>query len=697
MHRHFIPSRFHLSLACLPLLMAAGGPALCKEEFKEWREPAAEEWSTAADPERGIHHAIVLSDHHIIDEARTDPNLWLRGDKTPSTFYSRYIRVRLLDAIGVDQNRSVEIPYGKGMKITRIAARTLKPDGSVIPLPEKEIFDKTLISFSKQRVKARAFAFKGVESGDIVEYQYTVRFEDLDPPAIQLRYRAFVLDSEVRWYYFRQVTDFPQMESFAATEKLRKQVTYIPGYVVPNGKRFAGVIEEFPAGDKIKEGLVLRFKDLPPIPEDPYISSDREVAVTFVPFYSYPLWDAERPFWDRVARGYGESSLEFIEGQDDLDEWMAPILARPRSYESDLQGCFDRIHEAVVNVDYLDETDPRRDMPGIESVDELLDHGLGWTWQINLLLLAMLRRLGYEATVFAARDVEEGPFISHWRTSRQFTTWGVMVKESDADLRALLPAIPGSGPRSVPWQIGGTKALLYDTTPKGRQNPFETLMDIPPPRAEGNEHSLSGTFRLDDTGALVGDLHGRVGCVGYPYLVHDLQEKYRKLPKDAWEAARREILDVDLKADFTADSIAVSPEGIGYACSLRVEGLVVEAGSTIAVQLGRVRCDDYALPEGPREFVLDFHHPRVYTSDVALAIDAGMSVASLPSPTRIRGRIAEYEQECVSDGDLVRMRRRLTIPSSRYWPEAAEDLRTFFRDVNSASEQPIVLRRGAGQ
>lgn len=681
-------------VVALGLLVAP--QAASKEEFKDWREASPEEWGLAEDPARGIQHAVILTDHHIIDDGRTDPDLWLRGDKVPCTFYSRYVRVRVLDQVGVERWRTVEVPYDKEAKVTRIAARTLKHDGTTVPLDEKEIRDKTLAKFSRRRVKARVLAFKGVEPGDIVELQYTIKYETIDPPAIQLRRREHVIDSEVRWLFFRQVRQFPELATRAETEELRKKITYLPGYVIPNGKRFQGVITEFPASGAAKEGFTVEFKNLPELPDESYISSEQETAVTFVPYYAYPLLDAETPFWDRVSVELGKISRKFLEDQDRLAGWLDPLKQNTRDLDGDVQACVALVRDKIVNLD-LEAENERKDVPEIENLNDMIEEGVGRTWQINLLVLAMLRGLGYQATIFEARDADQGPFLPQWHSWRQFTSEGVAIKTAEGTLRLIMPGHASADPQSIPWQICGTTILLEDTTPKGRQNPFGTLVDLPAAPSAGNEHSLEGTVKLGGDGALTGVLRSRIGCASQPYWSQDLKDRDGRLSADALDKVRPRVIDADLGAVFLEDSVQVQPSLVAYACSLQVQGLVEEAGGSMLVQLGRIRADDFDLPDRVRESVLDFHHPRNYFSDVALALEPGVEVVSLPEPVRILLRGAVYEQDCLQDGEAVHVRRRLSIEHSRYRPETAQDFRRFFEELKAASEQPIVLRRGEGE
>ena len=80
----------------------------------------------------------------------------------------------------IDDHASVSIPIYSGNRLTDVAARTIKPDGTVIPLTSDDFHT---VTGSEQGdvfysdMKTVKFTFPAVEKNCIVEYQYTV-YED---------------------------------------------------------------------------------------------------------------------------------------------------------------------------------------------------------------------------------------------------------------------------------------------------------------------------------------------------------------------------------------------------------------------------------------------------------------------------------------------------------------------------------------
>ena len=105
----------------------------------------------------------------ILNEA----NLELFDNKSLLT---RHLVIKILNRRGIDY-ANVSLPYAKDAPVTGIRARTILGNGTVIPLPDHLIYDINLfpdfIFYSDAR--AKRFTMPSVETGCIVEYEWTQR------------------------------------------------------------------------------------------------------------------------------------------------------------------------------------------------------------------------------------------------------------------------------------------------------------------------------------------------------------------------------------------------------------------------------------------------------------------------------------------------------------------------------------------
>jgi len=105
-------------------------------------------------------------------EADAEAIFWeIRIDDNPdgNLIFTHYIRVKVFTERGRESQSKIDLVYGKlygtETKISDIAARTIKPDGTIVELNKKDIFERTVIKTSGLKFKARSFAMPAVEPG----------------------------------------------------------------------------------------------------------------------------------------------------------------------------------------------------------------------------------------------------------------------------------------------------------------------------------------------------------------------------------------------------------------------------------------------------------------------------------------------------------------------------------------------------
>src|ERR1043166_504209 len=85
---------------------------------------------------------------------------------------NHYVRIKIFTERGRDQYSKVDIPFLSGVKIKDVAARTIKPDGSIVELLKDDVIEKTVVKVSGLKLRTKTFAFPGIEPGAIIEYKW---------------------------------------------------------------------------------------------------------------------------------------------------------------------------------------------------------------------------------------------------------------------------------------------------------------------------------------------------------------------------------------------------------------------------------------------------------------------------------------------------------------------------------------------
>src|SRR5688500_11243926 len=90
----------------------------------------------------------------------------LDDKKLTKMSYSHYVRVKIFTERGRERFSKMDIPFTKGKKVENVAARVIKPDGTIIELKASDIFEREIARAGKAKVMAKSFAVPGIEPGD---------------------------------------------------------------------------------------------------------------------------------------------------------------------------------------------------------------------------------------------------------------------------------------------------------------------------------------------------------------------------------------------------------------------------------------------------------------------------------------------------------------------------------------------------
>ncbi len=157
------------------LLLAAIVPAAACAQFQD---PTPDELKMTSDPKAPDAPAVYL-----YREETTNAEMQMR------TYYAR---IKVLTEKGKEL-ASVQIPFLRGeAKVEKLEARTIHPDGKVIPLDVKPE-DLVDVKGKHFQVDSIAFTLPDVEVGSILEYRWRVRYKEGAPlPSWELQSSYFV-------------------------------------------------------------------------------------------------------------------------------------------------------------------------------------------------------------------------------------------------------------------------------------------------------------------------------------------------------------------------------------------------------------------------------------------------------------------------------------------------------------------------
>ncbi len=214
----------------------------------------------------------------LLDEAEV--NLYKTGDLHSSRM-ERHMVVKILNRKGYGY-ANIVIPFASETVISDIEAKTVLPDGTIIPLKQKNIFETDLFpsSLMYADLKAKRFTMPGIVPGCIVEYRWTQTVKNFT--------------YWTKWYF--QHTEPVKLSRYTVRCPSRWEIEW-KTYGSDKVRMFK---EDYPEGFKAVREWEIR--DIPPfIPEDGMPPGSNVMAnITFSPVH-VKKWSDISAWYNRLA------------------------------------------------------------------------------------------------------------------------------------------------------------------------------------------------------------------------------------------------------------------------------------------------------------------------------------------------------------------------------------------------------------
>lgn len=645
---------------CLPLLLIC----LCSRA-------AASDWKPIDPAHLTLTTPVVertADAEALLWEVRVADDLNARGELT--TTFQQYLRIKVFTDRGRESYATVDIPYTSGMDVVDVAARTVRPDGTIVELKKSDVYRRTLLKANDLKVNVVSFAVPAIERGVIVEYRWREVFRNSIATNLPLRFSRGIPIHLVE-YYVRPIA--------------------VPGVSMMawpfNGK--------FHAPERQKDGSSrISLSN---------VAADRDDAYALPPFESRPWvfisYELDRggdrsDFYKAFGKALHEEYSRLSKPNDDIRALAATAVANASSDPLRVAALLRAAREKVRRID-TDTADPedRRKAKETKNASDALKRGIGTAEDVTLLFLALARAAGLDARV-AASPNRGDLFRRSVQPHRYFFRGRLIAVKSGPGWIFVDPSSEHAAPGELPWQFENQEVLVAD--------PREVLLaETPLSLPEYSTRKRTGTFRLLEDGTLEGEAK-------LEYTGH-------------WASMFREQEDDQTPAEREKDLRQLITSRIPNAevSNVRIEHVTDANGPYTNVY--RIRIPAYAQRTGSRMFLqpaifqkgieavfrsaerttgIYFPFPWLEDDSVTIELPAGFVLEEPSRPAPIdAGAFAFETRLAVQDGTKLVLRRNLAIGRkgailfdvSTYAP-----LRTFFDAVHAADAHTLVLRRTEG-
>ena len=595
--------------------------------------------------------------------------VYVDDSKVGELSLKNYVRIKVFNERGRDSQSKIDLPYYGSQEVKDVAARVVKPDGTIVELKKDDVYNRTIVKISGVKVKAKSFALPGVEPGAVIEY----RWREVHPYGSADRLRLhFQRDIPVRnvTYYLRPY----------------RGMHYRPFNV--GDARF----------EKDKDGYSkMTMKNMPAFREEARMPPENSVRSWVFLFYSETdALDPEK-YWKDWGRAIHEALKDSIKANDEVKAAAASIVGDAKTDEEKLRRIYDYCRTKIKNVsdDASGLTaDERAKLKESKSAADTLKRGMGTGSDIDMLFAALARAAGFDARM-AMSGNNADLFFDRTLTHYAFLGSSFIAVRVGDGWQFFSPAETYTPYGMLGWPEEGQDVLVSD--------PKEPIWARAP--VAGPDKSVErriGKFRLAEDGTLEGD-------VRLEYTGHLAFEK-KEYNDDDTPDAREKTLQDTFKSQMGAELSNVRIENVTdpskpfvYTFHVRVPGYAQRTGKRLFVQPAFFQKGLAArFQTAQRRHEVYFHFPWSEDDHVEIELPEGFVLDNAEAPPPASGGdLSKYEPSAGTgnNGRVLVYKRKFYFGKDdlmlRFPVTTYPALKNYFDMVNKGDAHTIALKQGA--
>lgn len=555
-------------------------------------------------------------------------------------------------------------------KITEVAARTIKADGTIIDVKPEDIFDRDIVRVDGAKVQAKSFAMPGIEVGAIIEYRWKRTRVDL------VNYARIELAREIPVHYVRY--------------EIR------PANNVPFGFRLHSFNTETGFTEDSKGIYSTVMRDVKAFRGEPHMPSEYTVKPWVLAYYgSDKAAGPPAAYWREVGKNYYKYARDRIKENGDLRNAANKAIGDATGTLEKIRRVFDFCRANVKNI-FDDSTgmtpdDQDKFVPNKTSA-EVLKRGLGTGSDIDMLFAAMLVSVGIDARLAAAASQLDATFNPEF-ANEYFIRHRLIAVNVDGKWQFFSPTRRNLPFGMVSWAYEGQRALVSD--------PSDPIwLTVPTSDSSLSATIRRGTLKLGTDGSLSGD-------IGIEMTGH-VGEFYRELLDGESPSERENLIRAAVKgrignsAEITnirVENLTDTSKPLVFNLAVVVPAYAERTGKRFFIRphvFGRQSAPVFTA--ATREFDLSFNYAWSETDEIVFEVPAGFSMeTSTPIKPVVYEKIGGNMDTTLRtrDDSRIEFRRSFSFGKSGWLFVSSifySTYKGFFDAVGSADSQTLVIR-----
>lgn len=603
--------------------------------------------------------------------------------------FKRHTRIKILQDAGIDYANVVLRFKDKNpkQKIDGIRAHsyTMGENGSILEqkLSKNDIYDQEIINeWSELK-----FSVPNVKKGSVFEYSFELEMN------FSLWYPTWYFQSDIPTIWSEYSTSIPEFYTYSYQPfgihdlHIKKSDTSVDkirfNYEVRNesnrignsnmGSRFSETV------DFKVESIYLVMKDIPSLPDEPYIRS-REQNKSRVEFQFTHV------------RYPGQQTYSYTQSWDNLikDLLSYPDFGKKLKSNNDLKatnqlytyGIVDEIEKIKVIYNLVLEKIEWNGLYGVfldKDVIKVFKEGEGNGSEINMALIQMLRDADLNAYPLLVSTHENGPVNTLLGVVDQFNHTLVYVDLGEQAV--ILDATDRNRPFSIlPENVLGTTGLLMYP---------EQIIWIPIQNTAQNISVKTIMLHLTEDG-----YYGSLKAQNSGYYAVDIRSNFDE--KDTLSYFQDHLFPIESQSKITKVSSISDDFEKGLNYILEFENNEISEGNFIyfnPMVIGRLKTNPFQLEN--RFFPVDYNYSFQEMLTMNITIPDGWTVDELPKPIiyRLPDNSAEYQRIIQASSTSILMRYILKVNKPQFLPSEYNGIKDLYNQLVKTHSERIVLKK----
>lgn len=554
---------------------------------------------------------LAMTKPMVDPDADAEAIFWevtLDDKKSSKMTLYHYVRVKIFTERGRERFSKFDIPFSKRVKIENVAARVIKPDGTIVDLQPGDIFEREILRAGKIKVNAKSFAVPGIEPGVIVEYQYEEARRNDSVSGERLLFQRDIPMQKVSYY----------LRPYKGT------TLQITAFNMSGDTRFLDA--------KDKKGFqVLTRYNVPAIKDEPYMPPDDEVRRWVYLKYSTfgTLFQ-----WGLLSAGSSEAFDDLTKPNKEIRRKAEALAAGAATEEEKLRRLYDFTQKQIRNLTFDSSlSEDERDKIKLKDADDVLKQSAGTAGYIDYLFASLARALDFDTNLVFSGDRSEQFFNPDKYKDAAFVHPCCIAVKVGGKWQYFNPGSPYLPFGKLVWYEEDAAAMLVSkagyiwmTTPL--TEPEESLAKRTARLKLTEEGELEGTVRIEYSGhqAIVRRMNG-------------WSKSESKREEEFLEDFKEKINGIQI-TKFAIQNFTDVTQPLVYTFDVKVPNYAQKTGKRIFVKPGFF--ESGAKPvftSESRNYDIYFPYPWAENDDIEIIYPEGYDLENAESP----GEVAERD------------------------------------------------------